>query len=400
MDSANNPKNDDKSVERLEPGIGEADGPSDIPSTTNGAGVSAPTAGTMTGAAASALGLLKRPTLLDDRDGSSAWDEGEVKKGKRTHPLVRALAFVALGLTSFLFFLYVTFPYGVIKEVVVSSIADNLRSSGIPARVSIGSMRPHWFTGVQLKNVVVTNAADSEANLRLGEVTVRLNLLPLLIGRATVTGRITQAGGALDLRVNMPIVGAILGHQSPSLARLDFKSFALDPIFNHVLAIARGSKNPAMVLVLPLLAKTTAGGSLTGSLVLDNPDTENFTRAKGTVDLDIKDGFLHIDDTTLKIPKQTFTDAKIGLKFENNAIVLADTKFKAEDIGVGLNGRVALPEIAGNPPIAELDLDLSMHGEVEKNLGFIIPNMMRCKPLTGGELKAKLTGPVSQMRCD
>ncbi|MCA2961768.1 MAG: type II secretion system protein GspN [Silvanigrellales bacterium] len=348
----------------------------------------------------SALGLLKRPTLLDDRDTGSSWDENETRKSKRTNPVVRAFVFIGLGLASFFFFLYLTFPYGVIKEVVVSTISDTLRKSGIPVRVSIGSLRPYWFTGLQLKDVQVTNAADANANLKLGEATVRLNLLPLLIGRATVTARLTQAAGRLDAEIVMPLVGAIQGHQSPSLARVDFKAFALDPLINHALAVARGSKDPAMVLVLPLLAKTTAGGALSGSLVLDNPDTAHFGRAKGTVTLDVKNAFLHIDDSTLKMPKQNFSDARIGLKFENNAIVVNDTKFKAEDIGVGLDGKITLPELPGNSATAELDLALSMHGEIEKNLGFIIPNMMRCKPLANGELKAKLSGPVAQMRCD
>jgi len=386
---------DDNANEGTEPsmvGVGSASGTAALPV--------GPTVTPVSAGPGSALGLLKRPTLLDDRDAGSSWDEAETRKGKRTNPVVRAFLFIGLGLASFFFFLYLTFPYGVIKEVVVSTVTDSLRKSGIPVRIAIGSLRPHWFTGIQLKDVQVTNAADPDANLKIGEATVRLNLLPLLLGKATVAGRVTQAGGAMNLRVDLPILGAINGHQSPSLARVDFQSFALDPIFNHALAVARGSKDPAMVLVLPLLAKTTAGGSLTGSLTLDNPDTATFIRAKGAMNLDVKDAFLHIDDATLKMPKQNFTDARIGLKFENNAILVNGTKFKAEDIGVGLDGRVTLPESPTGSPIAELDMNLSMHGEIEKNLGFIIPNMMRCKPLANGELKAKLTGPVSQMRCD
>jgi type II secretion system protein N len=350
--------------------------------------------------AGSALGFLKRPTLLDDRDSGSTWDEAEKRKAKRTNPVVRAFGFIGLGLASFCFFLYLTFPYGVIKEVVVSSVSDSLRKSGIPVRISIGSLRPHWFTGIRVKDVRIANAADPDATLKIVEATLRLNVLPLLWGSATVTGHLTQAGGDMDVRATLPIIGAINGNQSPSSARIEFQSFALDPFFNHVLAVARASKDPSLVLVLPLLAKTTAGGMLSGSVTLDNSDTANFVHAKGEVKLDIKDAFLHIDDATLKIPKQTFSDARIGLKFENNAILVNGTKLKAEDIGLGLDGKVTLADSPAGTMTADLDMALSMHGEIEKNLGFIIPNMMRCKPLASGELKAKLTGPVTQMRCD
>jgi|GEM_PF-679373 len=347
------------------------------------------------------MGLLKRPTLLDGRGDGSSWDEEDTtRRSRRSHPVLRAVLFVALGIFSFLFFLYLTFPYGVIKEVVVSTVTDTLRKAGVPVRVSIGSLRPYWFTGLEVQNVQVTNAADPNANLKIGEARVRLSVLPLLLGKATVNARVTQAGGAMEVRVDMPLLAAARGAQSPSFAKVTFDRFALDPLANHGLAYARGSKDPAMVLVLPLLAKTTAGGSLTGNVVLENSDVMNFTRAKGSVRIDVADAFLHIDDATLKIPKQSFKDAKIDAKFENNAVVLTDVKFKAEDIGVGLIGRVSLPEMQDNPAVADLDFDLSMHGEIEKNLGFILPNMMRCKPLTGGELKAKLTGPVSMMKCD
>jgi type II secretion system protein N len=346
------------------------------------------------------LGFMKRPTLFEGVGENNVWNEEESSRKKRTRPAVRISLYVALALLSFLFFLYITFPYGVIKEVVVSSVTDNLRKSGIPVRVSIGTLKPYWFTGLELRNVVVTNAADTNAHLKMEKATLRLNVLPLLIGKISVSGLVEQGRGELDLKANLPLIGALKGHPSPSSVQVEFRQFSLDPIFNHGLAFARGSKDPSMVLVLPLLAKTTAGGTLSGQMSMENSDTSNFTRAKGAIKLAMAKAFLHIDDQTLKIPRQEFSDAKIDLKFENNALVFEDTNFKAEDIGVGLAGKVTLPEMQGNPPTAELDLKLSMHGEIEKNLGFIIPQMLRCSPLNAGELKAKLTGPLSQMRCD
>ena len=63
------------------------------------------TGATLATAPASTLGLLKRPTLLDDRETASSWDENETRKSKRTNPVVRAFVFIGLGLASFFFFL-------------------------------------------------------------------------------------------------------------------------------------------------------------------------------------------------------------------------------------------------------------------------------------------------------
>ena len=340
---------------------------------------------------------LKRPTAL----GNTAWNEEAVHKGKRTHPLVRAILYVGLGLTSFILFLYLTFPYGVIKEVAVSKITEMFQKEGLPLRLSIGSMNPNWVTGVELDNVQLTNVADTAATLKLGSVKVRLNVLPFLWGTVKVTAKATQTGGNMEAAIGLSLLGLIRGDQSPKYANVEFKSFQLDPLFNHGLAVVRGSKDPGMVLLLPLVAKTTAGGALTGKIIFENSDTAHFVKAKSTALLNIAGAFLHINDSTLKIPKQEFETAKIDLKFENNTLSIGNsTKFGAPDIGIGLGGKVLFSETPGTPANADLDLDLSMHGEIEKNLGFIVPNMMRCKPLAGGELKAKLTGAVTQMKCE
>ncbi len=342
-----------------------------------------------------AFGSLKRPTAL----GKSAWNEESTPKGKRTNRFLRAALYVSLGFCSFIFFLYLTFPYGVLKEVLVSKITESIQKAGYPVRVGIGSLRPNWITGIQAENVIVSNSTDSTALLKLGIVTARVNLLPLLIGQIGISAYVSQSGGYLDADLKIPMFGAIKG-AGPKFVQVNFKSFSLDPIFNHVLAIARGSRDPAMVLVLPLLAKTVAGGSLSGRIQLDNPEPMTFVKAVGKIDLSIANGFLHIDDSTLLIPKQSFTTAKVDLNFGNNSITIGNsTKFSAEDIGIGLGGKIGLPESAAAQANADLDLELTMRGNIEKSLGFIVPNMLRCKPLTNGTLKAKLSGPVANMAC-
>lgn len=325
----------------------------------------------------------------------TSWDEAPETKQKKGSRIRRISALVALGILSFFLFLYLTFPYGVLKEVLSMKITEGLQQSGFPIQVRIGSLKPHWFTGAQLGNVVVTNMTDKSAVLKLGEATARLNVLPLLIGRISVDTRITQAGGSLEANAVIPIGGLLKGAPNVRTVNVEFKSFALEPLFNHMLAIPRASKDPAMVLVQPILQKTTAGGALSGLVVFENTD-----KMHGTINLSLKNMFLLINDETLKIPQQNFSVAKIDLKYQNNTLTFGEaTKLEAPDIGIGLKGNITFPEMPNSQAQANLDFKLSMHGQVEKSLGMIVPNLMRCRPLTNGVLEAKLQGPLTSMAC-
>lgn len=339
--------------------------------------------------------------LANLKSPSSTWDEHDDEpRSKRPSRVKRVLSYTALGLVSFFFFLYVTFPYGVIKEVIVDKVTRQIQESGLPIRLSIGSLEPYWLTGVQLENVNLTNVSSQNANLRLGSVRARLKPLSLFFGKIGLNVYMTQVGGSLDLDVALPISTLVAGAPSPSSAEVEIKSFATDPFFNHALAYAAGSTDPAMVLVAPLLSKTSIGGQITGQISFSNDNPEHFGNAKGNFEISVSEGFLHIADETLKIRRQVFEKADLDLSFENNALVIGEqTRFAAQDIEIGLNGRLTLPNLSRQAPQANFNLLLSMRDKIEESLGFIVPNMLRCPPLQEGVLKANLSGPLTSMTC-
>lgn len=324
----------------------------------------------------------------------SGWEEDTEGKPRKKSRVKSAAFLAVLGILSFFFFLYLTFPYGVIKEVASVKITEQIQASGYPVSVRIGALKPYWFTGLELNNVVVKNVSDPTAVVKLGEVITRVSVLPLFIGRLSVSTRVTQAGGSLELDAKIPISSLIKGAPNPRMIEVNLKNFAIDGFFNHLLAIPKASKDPAMILVQPILSKTTAGGSLTGRMAFENID-----KMTGAINLNLVNLFLHINDETLKIPQQNFSTAKIDIKYQNNTLIFNDTKLEAPDIGIALSGNISLPESRNAVAEANLDMTLTMHGAIEKSLGMIVPNLMRCKPLANGELKAKLQGPLTQMTC-
>lgn len=331
---------------------------------------------------------------------SSQWSEETPSNRKRARKGLRIGLYVGLGITSFLFFIYMTFPYGVLKEVAVRQITQGLKETGMPIRVAIGELEPSWLTGVALKDLAVTNPADAHAVIRFSDVRVRLAILPLLWGRAKIAIFVQQGAGTLRMNVGMPLFAAMKGEASPDKIDIDLRNFSLDGALAHGLAMARASKASAMVLLLPLLTKTTAGGALTGKIDL-GVDGGGFSlgRAVGSIQMKIDGLFFHIDDETLKIPRQEFSQANIDLKADNGVLSVGDkTVLEAEQIGIKANGKVNVPD--GDAAQVDLNLELSMRDQIEKNLGFIVPNLLRCsRSLEGGVLRAKLVGPVANMMC-
>jgi type II secretion system protein N len=338
------------------------------------------------------LGALKTP--------SSAWNEEEPPKVRKKNVLKKWLRYSALAASSFVFFLYLTFPYGVLKEVIVDRVTQEIQKSGLPIRLSIETLDPYWITGIQLKNLTINNVTMDSVNLKLSRVRLYVNPFALLIGRVSVSLNLNQGDGSASVKLSIPITTLMNGHPSPRSANIELKNFAVDPFFTHALAIVAGSKDPGMLLIAPLVSKTSIGGKLTGQVSFANPNPEHFGDATGNFEVSVGDGFLHINDQTLKIRKQSFKTASLDLKFEGNALVVGKgTRFAAEDIEFALDGKFILPDLSRQATQAELNFELTMRDKIQESLGFIVPNMLRCPALTEGVLKASLSGPVTAMTC-
>ena len=338
------------------------------------------------------LGPLKAPT--------SAWNEDEQPRPSRRKTYAKWLSYSLLGVVTFLFFLYNTFPYGVLKEVVVDRMTQEIQKAGLPIRVSIERLSPYWLRGIEMNNVSIRNVTHPAAHLVFKRARMTFNPLALLLGRLSLAVSLKQADGSMDLGVSLPLSTLLSGAPSPRSATVELQSFALDPLFNHALAFAAGSKDPGMLLVAPLVAKTTIGGKLTGKVEFSNTNPEHFGDATGQFELSVEDGFLHIADETLKIRRQSFQTANLDLNFGGSALNLGqNTKFAAEDVEIELNGRITLPDLNKQPAQVNLNMSLTMREKILDTLGFIVPNMLRCPAMNNGVLKVNLTGPLSGMAC-
>lgn len=126
---------------------------------------------------------------------------------------VRITGMIGLFFISFLFFLYFTFPYGVLKEALRSQIAT---ATGIDVRMK--TMGPKFPVGVSADEIEI-RSPGSDVPLKFKQVKISVSLLNLLIGRLGVgIGLVDGAGGTLNAGAKLGLFGLMSGDAFPGLS--------------------------------------------------------------------------------------------------------------------------------------------------------------------------------------
>lgn len=353
--------------------------------------------------------VAETAAAAQDIEPPSAWAAEAREQPKIPRRVRRALYYCALGLVSFLFFLYITFPYAVLKEFIVTSISSQLSAVGMNAQVNIGSLRPSWVTGIVIENLEIMSTTDARARTKFEEVRARLKLLPFLIGNVGVTAYVQQQKGSIDIDASLPI-SALLGSGAAAPvnhATIEFNEFTVDSIVNHGLAIAGGAQamNPNWVAFLgPLLTGTSAGGRLSGTIEVDRAKGDTET-VQGNASLKFKDLFLRLDEG-LQIAEQKFKKAEFNLSFDQTGMTLkTPTILESQEVKIDTDGRVDWK----NPPThLDLKLRFKSHGPFYEKIGSLLLTFLHCpSPATetaadGGKqysLDVRITGPVGNQKC-
>ncbi|MFZ9519849.1 MAG: type II secretion system protein GspN [Silvanigrellaceae bacterium] len=356
--------------------------------------------------------ILDNPTLsavpARSQFGGELWGDTvahRIKKGKRTKTI---LTYASVGFVSFLVFLYLSFPFNVVNEVAVSKLNEIFIQQKLPIRISIGSFRPKFPVGANLEDIQVSNVNDSSANVKIGRAVASLNVLPLFIGKIDVDVRLTQSGGSLEVNVNDSIASIIKNARTPSShlpsghIRVVFSTFEIMPFVSQALAFVRSGNNPALQTIQPFL-RTEVSGQISGVAKIDLPDAgESMDKATADVDLKIGKAYFEMKDETLAIPRQEFSEARIKMKLGKKSIEIPpETKLVANDISVGLSGRMNLMDNLGVNDV-KLNLALVLKGKFEENFKTLLPVILGCdlSKISGGKMNVELSGNFSALACN
>jgi type II secretion system protein N len=115
----------------------------------------------------------------------------------RTSRLLKLIGYPAFTAFAFVLGIYLTFPF----DRVQTALVDRLERA-TDHDVKIGTFRPSWITGVVLEDVTLKSRplkSEEKPNTYVIErAAARIALLPLLIGKVSVSFQLTALGGEIE----------------------------------------------------------------------------------------------------------------------------------------------------------------------------------------------------------
>jgi type II secretion system protein N len=188
--------------------------------------------------------------------------------------ILRVVGYPLFFLFFFVTFLYVTFPYERLKEVIIAQIeAPRVTPTGrtIPSgmEVTIGSLGPTFFPGLKAKDIRVTylptTAGGRPTFMRIDEAVVHVSLFSLLLRHANVSFDLEGMGGEIEGEASY----SFGTDPAPGLRSLEVE----------IENVNAGEAGPLVQAVgLPL------GGTLNGKIELTVPEGQ-VNQAEGKVEL-------------------------------------------------------------------------------------------------------------------
>ncbi|NRA67966.1 MAG: type II secretion system protein GspN [Pseudobacteriovorax sp.] len=289
------------------------------------------------------------------------------------------LVYILIFFGSFLFFLYLTFPYSILKEAVVAEVGKN---TGLNIRIeSFGPDLPLGFEG---EKITVTGSGDLKVELKSFEVSV--SVFSLLIGRLGVEVELEDPkGGVLVASSSWSLLNMVIDNNMiPQSIDLTSESFEIGQFANFGLKTYAKEAND---LIKGTLTKMKIAGKLNGAIEADL-DVDDPLQSSGIIDLKLMNASLDLNDPNLDLAKQVFKKAVVKADLKGGKLGIdKDSGFHSQELVVDVNGSAQLK----NPipkSLLNIGMDLKLLGSLKENFDFILGMMGG----SDGNAKYKLSG--------
>jgi type II secretion system protein N len=295
------------------------------------------------------------------------------------------IGLILLFVFSFLFFLWATFPYEVLKESLSNQLSEALGQN-----IRIGELGPKFPLGVKFAKVSV--AQNSSSSISVKEVSVSASPLSLLIGRISVSLEIYPTEGEpLEINSGMGLFSVLTGNITlPKTIEINSKGFPVGPFIDHALAVQADSPT-ANPLVAPLLKQIHFDGKLVADvdLAMNASDPAN---SSGKFSLAFKDAALTINGASLNIPNQSFETAKVEAQLDKAVFAIKEgSGLKSSDLTTEISGNITLKQPTDKSSIAA-SIQVELRGPLKDSFGFIMDAASGSQ--TDGKLAMKIEGTL------
>lgn len=303
-----------------------------------------------------------------------------------TKGVLRILGYFTVFLLSFIVFVYLTFPYEVLKE---SLAADLSQSTGYAIR--IGDLSPALPLGMKADEIQVE--APGGATLRVSSAVVKLTLYKLLFGSVSPSLEVKAGKGAFDIEANFRLIDLVGGSLIPHQLAFYAKDFPLDEFMAFGLALATNGPD-ANPMLAPIVSVIGVSATMQSKSEFDL-DLKNPTLSNGFADITLKNAVLKLDHPTLGLPNQEFTKAGIKAKVEGgNVVIDKSSGLVADELEILVSGKIALKP---DPMSSQLDLNMSiaLNKGLKEKFGFVM-DAMAGTVTNEGKLTMQVRGTLEQ----
>lgn len=296
----------------------------------------------------------------------------------------KAIFYVFLFCFSFVFFVYISFPYAVLKEAVVNKLST---STGL--YLSINKLKPIIPLGFDFEGVEV-RPASGDSGIDLKRVEIRVGLMALLWGSLGVDLRLSsKEKGQLDLVMDFGLFDLLDGHVLPSNIALDSRAFKIGHLMKYAMAQAKESLK-SQAIVADLIGKFGVRGDLDGQLNLKLNEAD-MRASQGSVNLMINNGLLTIDES-MNMSDQQFKKALIKANLQAGKLLIDKTSgFHTQGLVVDFDGVILLKKIMGSSSL-DISIAVKLLEELKDQFGFMVDSGLGG---TGGAFKAQIRGTLS-----
>lgn len=300
--------------------------------------------------------------------------------------LLQIVMLVGLFLISFVLFLFLTFPYEVLKEQIAGTISQ---ATGFNVR--IGELGPDLPLGLEAKDIKVTSA-NGASTIQVKTLSVEFSLLSLLLGRLHLDFGATAGSGMLESGVDFSIFSVISGNILPSRITLESQAFPLDPFIDFGLG-AVASMPGANPMLAPLLGSIGITAQLNAKASFDL-DSKNPVQSKGELEIQLAKAVLKLSHPSLGLPDQELKKAMIKAKVDNGTFVLDKVSgIISDELQLSPEGKITLK---AQPASSVLDMKIAFKLDrgLKEKFGFLI-DAASGNATSDGQLTMQVRGPLT-----
>jgi len=177
--------------------------------------------------------------------------------------LIRAVGYPIFFMFWFVSFVYLTFPYGRLREAVIAAVeapqpATPGSVSTVSRELSIGSLGPTFLPGIQARDITLVErrtgegaAAERPITTRLTRVRVRVGVFALLSGNLQLDVELEGFGGTIEADVRTAFLGPQPGLRDLVMELRRIHAAELPPLAAMVGLPVRGTLDGRVELHLP-----------------------------------------------------------------------------------------------------------------------------------------------------